>query len=51
MMITETSYLLAQHLPNAQPRIYPDASRGFLDQYPGQFADHVNAFLDGGYGR
>ena len=32
MMITENSYVLAHHLPNAQPRIYPDASHGFLDQ-------------------
>jgi pimeloyl-ACP methyl ester carboxylesterase len=48
MMITENSYLLAHHLPNAQLRIYPDAGHGFLDQYPEQFADHVNAFLGGG---
>jgi pimeloyl-ACP methyl ester carboxylesterase len=47
-MITENSRLLAEHLPNAQLRIYPDASHGFLDQYPEQFADHVRAFLDGG---
>ena len=47
MMITENSYVLAHHLPNAQPRIYPDASHGFLDQYPELFADHVNAFLNG----
>jgi pimeloyl-ACP methyl ester carboxylesterase len=48
MMITDNSRLLAHHLPNAQLRIYPDAGHGFLDQYPGQFADHVNAFLNGG---
>jgi pimeloyl-ACP methyl ester carboxylesterase len=48
MMITENSYLLAHNLPNAQLRIYPDAGHGFLDQYPEQFADHVNAFLGGG---
>ena len=48
MMITENSYLLAHHLPNAQLRIYHDAGHGFLDQYPELFADHVNAFLDGG---
>ena len=45
MMITENSRLLAHHLPNAQLRIYPDAGHGFLDQYPQEFADHVNAFL------
>jgi pimeloyl-ACP methyl ester carboxylesterase len=48
MMITENSYLLAHHLPNAQLRIYPDAGHGFLDQYPELFGDHVNAFLNGG---
>jgi pimeloyl-ACP methyl ester carboxylesterase len=48
MMITENSHLLAQHLPNAQLRIYPDAGHGFLDQYPEQFADHVRTFLNGG---
>jgi pimeloyl-ACP methyl ester carboxylesterase len=47
MMITENSYLLAHHMPNAQLRIYPDAGHGFLGQYPVQFADHVNAFLKG----
>ncbi len=48
MMITENSYLLAHHLPNAPLRIYPDSGHGFLDQYPQLFADHVNAFLNGG---
>jgi pimeloyl-ACP methyl ester carboxylesterase len=47
MMITENSYLLARDVPNAQLRIYPDAGDGFLDQYPEQFADHVNAVLNG----
>ena len=47
MMITQNSHLLADHLPNAQLRIYPDAGHGFLDQYPNEFADHVNAFLNG----
>jgi pimeloyl-ACP methyl ester carboxylesterase len=48
MMITENSRLLARHLPNAQLRIYPDAGHGFLDQYPEEFADEVNMFLNGG---
>ncbi len=48
MMITQNSHLLAEHLPNAQLRIYPDSGHGFLDQYPEQFADHVRAFLNGG---
>jgi pimeloyl-ACP methyl ester carboxylesterase len=48
MMITENSHLLAQRLPNAQLRIYPDAGHGFLCQYPELVADHVAAFLNGG---
>ena len=47
MMLTENSRLLAEHLPNAQLRIYPDSGHGFLDQYPELFAEHVIAFLDG----
>jgi pimeloyl-ACP methyl ester carboxylesterase len=47
MMITQNSHLLAHHLPNAQLRIYPDAGHGFHDQYPKEFANHVNAFLNG----
>jgi pimeloyl-ACP methyl ester carboxylesterase len=45
MMHTSNSRLLADHLPNAHLRVYPDANHGFLDQYPELFADHVNAFL------
>ena len=47
MMLTENSRLLAEHLPSAQLRIYPDSGHGFLDQYPELFAEHVIAFLDG----
>src|SRR3954452_206981 len=46
MMRTQNSHLLAQHLPNAQLRIYPDAGHGFLNQYPELFADDVHAFLE-----
>ena len=46
MMHTHNSYLLAEHLPNAQLRIYQDAGHGFLNQYPELFADDVHAFLD-----
>jgi pimeloyl-ACP methyl ester carboxylesterase len=46
MMHTQNSHLLAQHLPHAQLRIYPDAGHGFLNQYPELFADDVVAFLD-----
>jgi pimeloyl-ACP methyl ester carboxylesterase len=47
MMQTRNGHLLAEHLPNAHVRIYPDAGHGFLDQYPEPFADHVRAFLSG----
>ena len=45
MMHTKNSQLLAERLPNARLRIYPDANHGFLNQYPELFGDHVNAFL------
>jgi pimeloyl-ACP methyl ester carboxylesterase len=46
MMHTENSQLLAEHLPNAELRIYTDAGHGFLNQYPEQFGDEVRAFLN-----
>jgi pimeloyl-ACP methyl ester carboxylesterase len=46
MMHTQNSHLLAERLPNAQLRIYPDAGHGFLNQYPQLFAEDVNAFLE-----
>jgi pimeloyl-ACP methyl ester carboxylesterase len=46
MMHTQNSQLLAEHLPNARLRIYPDAGHGFLDQYAERFGDDVRAFLD-----
>jgi pimeloyl-ACP methyl ester carboxylesterase len=46
MMHTKNSQLLADRLPNAHIRIYPDSNHGFLNQYPELFADHVNTFLD-----
>jgi pimeloyl-ACP methyl ester carboxylesterase len=46
MMHTQNSRLLAERLPNAELRIYPDAGHGFLDQYPELFADEVRAFLE-----
>ena len=45
MMHTHNSYRLAERLPNARLRIYPDAGHGFLNQYPELFADDVHAFL------
>ena len=46
MMHTQNSHLLAEHLPDAQLRIYPDAGHGFLNQYPELFAADVHAFLE-----
>ncbi|MEA2244225.1 MAG: hypothetical protein QOD24_3781 [Solirubrobacteraceae bacterium] len=46
MMHTPNSHLLAERLPDVRLRIYPDASHGFLNQYPELFADDVNAFLE-----
>ena len=45
MIPTVNSQLLADHLPDAQLRIYPDAAHGFLFQYPRQFAELVTEFL------
>ena len=41
MIPTVNSQLLADHLPNARLRIYPDAAHGFLFQYPRQFAESM----------
>jgi pimeloyl-ACP methyl ester carboxylesterase len=46
MMHTKNSRLLAERLPNAELRIYPDANHGFLDQYPELFADDIVEFLN-----
>jgi pimeloyl-ACP methyl ester carboxylesterase len=46
MMHTQSSHLLAERLPDARLRIYPEANHGFLNQYPELFADDVNAFLE-----
>jgi pimeloyl-ACP methyl ester carboxylesterase len=46
MMPTRNSQLLADRLPNAHLRIYPDANHGFLNQYPELFGDHVRTFLN-----
>jgi pimeloyl-ACP methyl ester carboxylesterase len=45
MVPTRNSHLLADRLPDARLRIYPDAGHGFLFQYPYEFAAEVQAFL------
>jgi pimeloyl-ACP methyl ester carboxylesterase len=39
------SFILQQHLPNAQLVLYPDANHGSQYQYPKQFVQHVSLFL------
>ena len=46
MIPTINSQILADHIPNARLRIFPDAAHGFLFQYPTEFAALVNGFLD-----
>jgi pimeloyl-ACP methyl ester carboxylesterase len=45
MVPTRNSHLLADRLPAARLRIYPDAGHGFLFQYPHDFAADVQAHL------
>ena len=45
MVPTKNSYLLAECLPDAQLKVYPDAAHGFLFQHPAEFATDVGAFL------
>jgi pimeloyl-ACP methyl ester carboxylesterase len=45
MVPTHNSRLLADRLPDARLRIYPDAGHGFLFQYPAEFSAEVEAFL------
>lgn len=46
MVPTINSYVLAQHLPNAELIVYPDSGHGALFQYPDLFVSHVARFLD-----
>lgn len=44
---TARSWELVKLIPNAQLVIYPRSGHGFLYQYAGLLAEHVNRFLDG----
>ena len=45
------SFILQQHLPNAQLILYPDANHGSQYQYPKRFVEHVSLFLSEGEAR
>ncbi|MCF3130621.1 alpha/beta fold hydrolase [Streptomyces olivochromogenes] len=45
MAPTVNSYIMAQHLPNAELIVYPDSGHGSLFQYPELFVHHVDRFL------
>jgi pimeloyl-ACP methyl ester carboxylesterase len=47
MVPTINSFLLSQHLPNAQLIIYPDSGHGSLFQYPELFLSHALIFFEG----
>jgi pimeloyl-ACP methyl ester carboxylesterase len=41
------AFLMAEHLPNAQLIMYPDASHGAASQHADTFLEHVRLFLNG----
>lgn len=45
MVPTINSFIMFQHLPNAQLILYPDSGHGFLFQYHNLFVEHVTRFL------
>jgi pimeloyl-ACP methyl ester carboxylesterase len=46
MVPTINSFILSQHIPNAQLIIYPDSGHASLFQYPELFLTHACIFLD-----
>jgi pimeloyl-ACP methyl ester carboxylesterase len=40
------AFILAQHLPNAQLVMYPDASHGAQSQHAAVFLEHARMFLN-----
>jgi pimeloyl-ACP methyl ester carboxylesterase len=47
VVIPINAFLLAQHLPNAQLVMYPDASHGAQSQHAEIFLEHARLFLNG----
>jgi pimeloyl-ACP methyl ester carboxylesterase len=47
VVIPINAFLLAQHLPDAQLVMYPDASHGAQSQHAEVFLEHARLFLDG----
>jgi pimeloyl-ACP methyl ester carboxylesterase len=48
IIYTVNSFILQQHLPNAQLILYPDSAHGSQYQYPELFVRHVSMFLSDG---
>ena len=46
MIPTVNSFLMSQHMPNAQLIVYPDAGHGALFQYHDRFVVEAELFLD-----
>jgi pimeloyl-ACP methyl ester carboxylesterase len=46
IIYTVNSFILQQHIPNAQLILYPDANHGSQYQYPELFVRHVSMFLE-----
>ncbi|WP_225446999.1 alpha/beta fold hydrolase [Streptacidiphilus sp. PB12-B1b] len=46
IITTVNSYILQQHLPNAQLLLYPDSGHGAHHQYHESFVHHTRYFLD-----
>ncbi len=48
IIYTVNSFILQQHLPNAQLILYPDSAHGSQYQYPQLFVRHVSMFVSDG---
>jgi pimeloyl-ACP methyl ester carboxylesterase len=46
MVPTVNSFILQQHLPNAELIIYPDSGHGAIFQFPARFVREAKTFLD-----